>query len=299
MPWSPHLTLSVLAVVLLGAGPATRPADRRDEAAPPTFHTGRLDAPAIVESSGLVASRAHAGVFWTHNDSGNAAQLFAVTGRGRLLRSYAVAATNVDWEDVATDDRGRLYVADVGNNLRDRPEVFVHAVTEPDPAAPPADGPAAEPVLPVERTWTLRYPGRPFDAESLLVRGRTGYVISKRLDFGKATLYAFDLDPDRPVQALRAVADLPIRFPVTAADWSADGRWLAVMTVRGPYLFRVDGDATAAATVVPRQVTFVSPKMEACAVTADGVLATTEDRDVLLFRWADFDIKDEGGHEEE
>ena len=32
----------------------------------------------ITEASGLVASRAHAGVFWTHNDSGDAARLFAI-----------------------------------------------------------------------------------------------------------------------------------------------------------------------------------------------------------------------------
>ena len=257
----------------------------------PRFRAGRLDAPAIAESSGLVASRVHAGVFWTHNDSGNPPELFAVTAAGKLLRTYAVAAKNVDWEDVAIDDRGRLYLADVGNNGRDRREVYVHAVAEPDPAAaPPPAGRAA--ALPVERTWTLRYPGQPFDAESLVVHKGVGYLIAKQLDFRKATVYAFDLDPAKPAQTLRAVVDLPVRFPVTAADWSADGRWLAVMTVRGPYLFRVDGDVAAAAKVEPKQVTFVSPKMEACAVTADGVLATTEDRDVLLFRWKDFGVKD-------
>ena len=291
----PRPILRFLWVVLTCAAcSAAAPATKPGRAEPP-FRAGRLDAPAIAESSGLVASRAHPGVYWTHNDSGNAPELFAVTPQGKLIRSFKVAAKNIDWEDVAIDGKGRLYVADVGNNQHDRREVYVHAVAEPDPTggAPTAGAPAAgrDRPLPVERTWTLRYPGQPFDAESLVVHDGVGYVISKLLNFGKAKLYAFDLDPAKPAQVLRAVADLPVRFPVTAAGLSADGRWLAVMTVRGPYLFRVDGDVPAAAKAEPRQVTFVHPKVEACAVTAEGVLATTEDREVLLFRWKDFGIE--------
>ena len=40
-------------------------------AGPPMERTGRLDDPAIVEASGIVASRKHRGIFWVHNDSGN------------------------------------------------------------------------------------------------------------------------------------------------------------------------------------------------------------------------------------
>src|SRR3712207_8554986 len=63
-------------------------------------------------------------------------------------------------------------------------------------------------------------------------------------------------------------------FPYTTLFRS----WLAVMSVGGPYLFRVDGDPAASGKLEPKRVTFVQAKMEAAALTLDGVLATTEDR---------------------
>ncbi|MFO0950915.1 MAG: hypothetical protein U0835_07120 [Isosphaeraceae bacterium] len=63
-----------------------------------------------------MASRRHPGVFWVHNDSGNPPRLFAVRVDGSLIREYAVQAPNVDWEDIAVDDEGHLYLGDIGNN---------------------------------------------------------------------------------------------------------------------------------------------------------------------------------------
>lgn len=261
--------------------PATRHAGHK-------FRLGRLEPKGLDESSGLVASRAHPGVFWTHNDSGNPPELFAVTRDGKGVRTYAVDAKNVDWEDVALDGRGRLLIADIGNNQHDRREVSVHAVVEPDPTAP-AD--KKERPLKVEQTWRLRYPARPFDAESLFVRGGQGYVIAKSLRFELAGLYAFDLDPGKPLQTLRKVADLPIRFPVTAADLSPDGRRLAVLTVAGPYLFdAVPDDLSTLAAAKPAHVVYTHHRMEGCCFVPEGLLATTEERDVFLFRWKDFGV---------
>ena len=40
----------------------------------------------INESSGIVRGRINADVYWTHNDSGDAARLFAVTRDGVLIK---------------------------------------------------------------------------------------------------------------------------------------------------------------------------------------------------------------------
>src|SRR5215213_1725953 len=54
------------------------------------------------ESSGLAVSHRQAGVLWTHNDSGDGAELFAVDVSGRALgTSRITGAENEDWEDVA------------------------------------------------------------------------------------------------------------------------------------------------------------------------------------------------------
>jgi hypothetical protein len=275
--------LLIILLSCVAAAPAPRPASR------PSFKLGTIKPEALRECSGLVASRRHAGVFWALNDSGNPPALFAITRDGELIREYPVSAKNVDWEDLAVDDDGHLYIADVGNNRRDRKEVLVMRVDEPDPRAPlTARVPA--PVR-VTQSWRLTFPGdTPFDCESLFVLGGRGYVLPKRLDFSPAELYRFDLPsepPSRP-QRLEHVATIPsVRAPVTAADVSPDGKRLAVLTVLGPYVFRIDdagGNFSSLATARPSYSRYLDPRMESACFTNEGLLVTTETRDVLLFR---------------
>src|SRR5688500_9950833 len=103
----------------LGAAPPAPGADG-DAKPKPKVRAGTIEAKALSESSGLAASRKHEGVFWSANDSGNDPVLYAMTGEGASVAEFPVDATNTDWEDLATDDAGHLYVAGVGNNARDR-----------------------------------------------------------------------------------------------------------------------------------------------------------------------------------
>lgn len=247
------------------------------------FHVGRLSAQAICESSGLVASRQHAGVFWTMNDSGNPPVLYAVKESGDLIREFPVDAKNVDWEDLAIDDEGQIYIGDMGNNTLKRDEVIVYKVKEPDPSKPP-DG-----KLRIKASWRLRYPEKPFDCESLFVLKGKAYVLAKRLNGSVAQVYSFDLKQTNHPITLQHVTDIPsIRAPVTAADVSADGKRLAILTLLGPYILEIDGDVTRLANAPARYSRFLSPNMEAACFVPEGLLVTTESRDVLLFRERDF-----------
>src|SRR5262245_3635164 len=53
----------------------------------------------INEASGVIASRAHPGVFWTHND-GNDGVLYAMDRSGALIGCGKVDAKIKDWEDI-------------------------------------------------------------------------------------------------------------------------------------------------------------------------------------------------------
>lgn len=76
-----------------------------------TVDTASIQNPAIDESSALVESRQFSGVFWTLNDSGGANVLFAIDSQGQSIATVPVpGATNVDWESLALDDLGNLYV---------------------------------------------------------------------------------------------------------------------------------------------------------------------------------------------
>ena len=265
-----------------------RKRDKDNDAKPgQKFKLGRIDHKAISESSGIVASRKHPGVFWTHNDSGNGPFLFAITREGRLLAEFPVgsSARNNDWEAISADDAGHLYIADIGNNDLKRDRILVYRVAEPDPGAVGKRGKG--PTLKVNQVLRLKYPDKPFDAESFFIHQGRGYVISKQINGKNASVYSFDLKAaGAEPPALQHVCDLPLRSPVTDAAISPDGQRLAVMSVTGPNLFQINGDVAAAAKATPSSVTYFDFKdmnMEGVTFVEEGLLATTEEGQMLLF----------------
>ncbi|MCC6644387.1 MAG: hypothetical protein IT374_02305 [Polyangiaceae bacterium] len=145
--------------------------------------------PALLELSGVVASRARAGVFYAHNDSGDTARFFAFDRSGAAAGEFVVAGeAATDWEDVAAgpcDAGACLFFADIGDNDAKRAEVWLVKVTEP---APPSE-PGAPTVLAGERVRFV-YPDGPHDAETLLVHPVTGdaYVVTKS-ETGASAVY--------------------------------------------------------------------------------------------------------------
>ena len=276
-----HILVLLLLICSGACAQSTQPSTR------PNFHLGKIEDRDISESSGVVESRQHAGVYWTHNDSGNRPQIFAIDRTGKTLGTFSVEARNRDWEDIAIDDAGHLYLADTGNNNAKGKQVAVYQIDEPDPRT---KNPAP---LKVTKTWQLTYPAQPFDCESLFIWKDYGYLISKYRLGDAAGLYRFPLADQREPAVLEKLFDLPIRAACTGADISRDGKQVAVVTVAGPYLFDLPtpGDFASMKDAKPRSVLYMDVHMEAICFTADGLLTTSESRPILLFRWSDFGQK--------
>jgi len=233
----------------------------------------RLSDPLLRESSGLVASRTHAGIVWSHNDSGNACELFATDVHGAALARFSIAAVCVDWEDIALDQRG-IYLADIGDNRAKRTEIVIFRVAEPDPSKPSATP------LPIDATWRLRYPDQAHDAEAFVVSGDEGFIIDKRI--GVAQMWRFRLD-GAAEQILEHVADLAIPAPVTGADLSPDGKWLAVAHPFGAHVIPLTTGVASAE--VSKAVLISAPvqlNREAVAFMPGGMIVGCENREL---RW--------------
>lgn len=192
---------------------------------------GYLDHVALRECSGIVASRRHPGVFWTHNDSGNAPEIFAVGADGTCLRAFRVSALNIDWEDIAIDDKGRLYLGDIGNNLGLLPVRMIHVLDEPDPHR------AGDEPLAVRGSYHYRFAeGDAFDAEALVVDGDRLLLIEKSLGRSPARIFAIPMGATTSLMA--PLAPEPSGFlpdftePVTGADLTPDGRLLVACSYR-------------------------------------------------------------------
>ena len=218
------------------------------------WRTAKIDAAEINESSGLVASRRYPGILWTHNDSGDRPRFFAIDLEGRKQSEFVVrGASHVDWEDIAIDDAGHLYLADFGNNRGDRRDLVIYRVREPDPSRAVGE-------VSVERAIRFRYadqsayPERDrhvFDAESLVWQAGDLYVFTKHRTDTRSRIYRIPDDArasDASAEyAAQAIAELelggrPARRTgnTTAADLREDGRLLALLTYSGILLYEPD-----------------------------------------------------------
>lgn len=54
--------------------------------------------------------------FWMVNDGGNKPKLYAVSSDGKVKEKIDIDAKNHDWEDLASDEEGNIYIGDFGNN---------------------------------------------------------------------------------------------------------------------------------------------------------------------------------------
>jgi hypothetical protein len=219
----------------------------------------RIHDPRVVESSGLVASRRHPGVLWTHNDSGDAARLFAIGRDGRVLATLRLAGVRArDWEAMAIgrDDRGApaLFVGDIGDNLGVWPSVAVYRVAEP--------ARLRDATVRAQR-YRLRYPDGSRDAEALLVdpRGNRLYVASKDEAGGSLYQAPAALRGDR-VNLLRRVRRAPAL--VTDGGFSPDGRTLVLRDYLAAHVYAASGGRLATVPLPLQQ------QGESIAYSADG-----------------------------
>lgn len=249
---------------------------------------GNLSGDALVEVSGVVASPTHLGVLWMHNDSGDEAQLYAVSDSGALLGRLVLSGVDaVDFEDIAAapcpDQRGPcLWIADTGDNARERAEVKVYAIAEP-----PVTSLEVQTRISVDSFWTfqLRYPTGPVDAEALVVLpDGTGFYVFEKTDAEVARVFRSP-SPLRAegVQLFEEIAtllspgvDIEHGRMITGADLHRSGLSLVLRVYTGVYEYALHGpaDLENLADREPSVVAYgplTEPQGEAVAYDATGL----------------------------
>lgn len=208
-------------------------------AEPYTYKSGQklglLENKQIRESSGLACSRLEAGLFWTHNDSGDIPRLFAFDRDGKHRGTFHIeAAEALDWEDMASvvmDHRALLIIGDVGDNKTDRHVRTLYVVHEPR-----LDGLSqGKPIVgKLMQTIHFSFPDGPRDCESLAVdtSTKTIFLVSKvlalRCDVFQLPWPEQSTSRANPLVARRIAR---INVPVaTAMDISPDGRRAIIAT---------------------------------------------------------------------
>ncbi len=245
---------------------------------------------ALVETSGLVASPSRSGVLWMHNDSGDAARLYAVDTDGRARGRLTLPGEAVDWEDLAAapcpDGSGPcLWIGDIGDNGALRDEVAVLAVGEPQTDGDHEAG----------RVWRFPvvYPNGSRDAEALVVSpaGDAFWLFEKDED-GRASAFEH---PGPLVDGARTTLNKSDKFDapgldieqgrmITAADLHPGGRRLLLRVYTGTYEYRFGAGQGPMdlADITPQLVAFgplSEPQGETVAYdeTGSGIITVSED----------------------
>ncbi len=185
--------------------------------------TGDLANEQLKEASGLAPSYRKPDVYFSMNDSGNAAELFALRSDGTHAGVWAINYSGRhDFEDMAAfafNGERYLLVADTGDNLYWRPVVRLLIIAEPD-----LDRITEEALEPA---WVinLRYPDGPRDVEAVAVDEATEqvFLISKRRI--PPEIFCVPLRPDEKLVTATYVGRLGALPQPSGRDLREDPEW--------------------------------------------------------------------------
>ena len=263
--------------------------------------TGAFGASRLTEASGAVASTRESGVFWSQNDSGNDAILFAYDSLGEPRGTVRVQnAGNTDWEALALgpcESGSCVFVGDVGDNHAARPDVQVWRIPEPS---------ISQTMSEASTLLRIKYSGGARDVEAMWVAPDTSVWFATKRPSRNAN------GALRPSQLYRvpaaawasgdvATAALTDSLPIVpgtsvSRDWVTDAalsavttdgrRRLAILTYGSVYVFDADPVTGRPGTQVARCA--VPPgerNAEGITWLADGrLMLVNEGRGATLYR---------------
>jgi hypothetical protein len=213
----------------------------------PTTRAFSISSKNVRELSGLVQSRRNPQLLWGHNDSGDSSRIFAINKQGIVVCApegiTIKHARNVDWEDIAYDQQGNLYVSDMGNNRNKRKDLGVYVFPEPLPTQKSVSNARFLPVYyPEQRANSAKTDPR-FDCEAIFVYQNALYFLTKErmpgsLGFPSDTTTLYRLENKENRENREGQKPQPLRKLdtkdnlggwVTGADVSLDEKRLAIL----------------------------------------------------------------------
>lgn len=147
----------------------------------------------LKENSGLVTFGDS--TVWTVEDSGNKDEIYHLNFKGEILKTLKVVnGDNDDWEDLAKDKKGNVYIGDFGNNGNYRKNLVIYKI--PNPSREQGDKIEAEQIkfsYPDQKEFPPKKDALFFDAESLFHHDGKLFIVTKNRSKsfnGEARIYS-------------------------------------------------------------------------------------------------------------
>ncbi|WP_350286076.1 hypothetical protein [uncultured Croceitalea sp.] len=233
----------------------------------------------VAETSGLLA---HNGKLITHNDSGNAAELYELDPVTlQITRTITVVnAINTDWEDI-TQDAQFIYIGDIGNNNGDRRNLKVFKIAK-------SDFDSSDTVTAEEITFSYEdqtdfetVADSDFDAEALFLIGKDLIVLTKQWQRQGTVAYRIPNTPG--TYTAERLGGYQIDGLVTGATYDeSNGRLFLVgySTLLAPFFVNISGSNTNAVfgdMQTKSELAIGAAQVEAITRTSDGQFYITSE----------------------
>lgn len=276
-------------LLLNGASAQEEPNNENDHS--PLVQMGNIRAKKIHESSGISVCTTIKDAIWTHNDSGNAAEVYLLSTTGDLLLTVKLKeSSNVDWESMCRanfNGKPFLIIGDVGDNRSRRKSCQLYIL--PEPTSADKDEITIEPAK-----IDFVYEDGPKNCEAIsfdstsdklwLIEKR--YVDDKRKDHPGIYSLPIQFTPKKKiVRAKQLVAkrigDFPVRN-VTGMAFSPSGSSLIIRNYLNAHLYHRSGERSWIDTIKsvrPKKVALpIQLQGEAICFTPNGesVIVTSE-----------------------
>jgi hypothetical protein len=250
--------------------------------------TGVLEGTQMREASGLVASINNPGMLWTHNDSGNAAEIFLIDGTGKLKCTiHFPGLKNRDWEEIAIGAgpdpaKSYLYIGEIGDNNAVYEYKFIYRIEEPV-----ITGSIKDSSLTNVDKIEFRLSDGARDTEAMTIDPVTKdiFIFSKRER--KVNLYKLSGTVSTTVvmTAERVLEGLPFTW-IVAADISEDGSEILVKNYDNVFYWkRLSGESVDEAIKRTHETLPYSPEPQGESIAfsrqGDGYYTTSEQKNKM------------------
>ena len=175
-------------------------------------------------------------LIWMLNDGGNKSKIYGVSKKGKIVKSLTVKAKNNDWEDLASDEKGNLYIGDFGNNESRRKNLVILKVKNKDLSN--SKKVAVEKIkfyYPNQSKFPPKRKQLFFDSESFFYYNNSLYIFTKsrvKTKFGKTSLYK--IPATKGNHKAEFISDFnncdEMDCWITSADISDDGGKVALLS---------------------------------------------------------------------
>ncbi|MEM8907233.1 MAG: hypothetical protein AAGD05_05240, partial [Bacteroidota bacterium] len=173
----------------------------------------------LSESSGLALTTAG---LWTHNDGGNAAELYRIDDTdGSIQQTITIAnSMNQDWEDLA-ESEDYLYIGDFGNNNGDRMDLRIYRIDKSELGNAIVAAEVIEFAFSDQTDFSIQPNNHNFDCEAFFYYQDSLHLFSKNWVDNQTRHYSLPASPGSHTAILRESFD--VQGLVTGADISEQG----------------------------------------------------------------------------